>query len=345
MSQKTWSRAPLFLTLGMLGACSQGGTATMTGQLEAGAFALDNPVIVATSEDGTSTATYIQSDLTFAMPVPVGATYSFSIANSTRSGAFDVLSHIDVATEDGAARYVVFADAGAMEVGVVSPIDWSSAAPSALQPESVPGSDPAASASSGNGKGNSAGKGKGSGTEPPVTAPTCSSTTVVESATSLGLKHAHGAGGSGASAPFVADGGVSGAGNGAGEIKVTICHIPPGNPANEHTIVVGAPAVPAHLAHGDYLGACLATPSTPNPPACDAPPSGSSSDGGDTTSGGPADMAGPVGGAVDMAGPVGSGVTPTAPLGSGALGAHCLLADDCASDSCFASTCTAVPIQ
>jgi hypothetical protein len=42
----------------------------------------------------------------------------------------------------------------------------------------------------------------------------------------------------------------------AGEEKVTICHIPPGNPDNAHTIVVGAPAVPAHLAHGDSLGEC-----------------------------------------------------------------------------------------
>ena len=42
----------------------------------------------------------------------------------------------------------------------------------------------------------------------------------------------------------------------AGEEKVTICHIPPGNPDNAHTIVVGAPAVPAHLDHGDSLGEC-----------------------------------------------------------------------------------------
>jgi hypothetical protein len=40
------------------------------------------------------------------------------------------------------------------------------------------------------------------------------------------------------------------------ESQVTICHIPPGNPANAHTITVGASAVPAHLAHGDTLGAC-----------------------------------------------------------------------------------------
>jgi hypothetical protein len=38
--------------------------------------------------------------------------------------------------------------------------------------------------------------------------------------------------------------------------KVTLCHIPPGNPANGHTLVVGQAAVAAHLAHGDYLGAC-----------------------------------------------------------------------------------------
>ena len=38
--------------------------------------------------------------------------------------------------------------------------------------------------------------------------------------------------------------------------KVTICHIPPGNPDNAHEITVGAPAVPAHLAHGDNIGFC-----------------------------------------------------------------------------------------
>jgi hypothetical protein len=38
--------------------------------------------------------------------------------------------------------------------------------------------------------------------------------------------------------------------------KVTICHVPPGNPANAHTISVGEPAVSAHLAHGDYTGPC-----------------------------------------------------------------------------------------
>jgi hypothetical protein len=41
---------------------------------------------------------------------------------------------------------------------------------------------------------------------------------------------------------------------GKGQAKVTLCH-KPGTPA-EHTIVVAEPAVAAHLAHGDTLGAC-----------------------------------------------------------------------------------------
>jgi len=38
--------------------------------------------------------------------------------------------------------------------------------------------------------------------------------------------------------------------------KVTICHIPPGNPENAHLITVGEPAVLAHIAHGDTLEEC-----------------------------------------------------------------------------------------
>lgn len=38
--------------------------------------------------------------------------------------------------------------------------------------------------------------------------------------------------------------------------KVTICHVPPGNPDNRKTKSVSADAVAAHLAHGDSLGPC-----------------------------------------------------------------------------------------
>ncbi|MBI4411868.1 MAG: PQQ-binding-like beta-propeller repeat protein [Deltaproteobacteria bacterium] len=47
--------------------------------------------------------------------------------------------------------------------------------------------------------------------------------------------------------------------------KVTICHIPPGNPANAHTIEIADSAWPAHLNHGDYEGECIQEPPPPPP--------------------------------------------------------------------------------
>lgn len=57
--------------------------------------------------------------------------------------------------------------------------------------------------------------------------------------------------------------------NGAMNCAV-VCHVPPGNPDNRHTITVGVNAVKAHLRHthadrkngaiGDYLGDCNASP-------------------------------------------------------------------------------------
>ena len=44
----------------------------------------------------------------------------------------------------------------------------------------------------------------------------------------------------------------------AEETKVEVCHIPPGNPDNARTITISENAVPAHLDHGDHLGACEA---------------------------------------------------------------------------------------
>ena len=59
-------------------------------------------------------------------------------------------------------------------------------------------------------------------------------------------------------------GNSNGSGSGSqGDHKQAVCHIPPGNPDNAHTIVVDDSAVPAHLAHGDSLGPC---PEEPGPP-------------------------------------------------------------------------------
>ncbi|MGI0003231.1 MAG: hypothetical protein ACRD91_03295, partial [Nitrosopumilaceae archaeon] len=38
--------------------------------------------------------------------------------------------------------------------------------------------------------------------------------------------------------------------------KVTICHVPPGNPSKAHTITIDRAALERHLAHGDFVGEC-----------------------------------------------------------------------------------------
>lgn len=38
--------------------------------------------------------------------------------------------------------------------------------------------------------------------------------------------------------------------------KIWVCHIPPGNPEQQHDILIGCSALDAHLAHGDYIGGC-----------------------------------------------------------------------------------------
>jgi hypothetical protein len=52
---------------------------------------------------------------------------------------------------------------------------------------------------------------------------------------------------------------VTSNGHAAGSGKVTICHIPPGNPSNAHSITVSRNAVSAHMAHGDTMGPCASS--------------------------------------------------------------------------------------
>lgn len=42
----------------------------------------------------------------------------------------------------------------------------------------------------------------------------------------------------------------------AGASKVNVCHIPPDNPDNFHTITISSKALNAHLSHGDLVGRC-----------------------------------------------------------------------------------------
>jgi hypothetical protein len=96
--------------------------------------------------------------------------------------------------------------------------------------------------------------------------------------------------------------------------KTTICHVPPGNPANAHTLCIGTPAVKHHLKnHPDYLGPCKRE-STCEPPTGGAGGStgagGSEGEGtGGTGAGGAGGTAGTTGagGTAGTAGTTGAG--------------------------------------
>lgn len=44
----------------------------------------------------------------------------------------------------------------------------------------------------------------------------------------------------------------------AADGKISICHLPPGNPENAQDLEVAPAALDAHLSHGDWLGSCTA---------------------------------------------------------------------------------------
>lgn len=54
--------------------------------------------------------------------------------------------------------------------------------------------------------------------------------------------------------------GKKGGSSSSSSSKIAICHIPPGNPSARKTLYLPAAAIPAHLAHGDYLGTCDSEP-------------------------------------------------------------------------------------
>lgn len=53
--------------------------------------------------------------------------------------------------------------------------------------------------------------------------------------------------------------------------KVTICHIPGGDFSKAKTLSIGKSALPAHLAHGDIIGACPGQPNDPGDPNTGGP--------------------------------------------------------------------------
>lgn len=56
--------------------------------------------------------------------------------------------------------------------------------------------------------------------------------------------------------------------------KIAVCHVPPGNPENAHTISIAEAAVQPHLEHGDDLGVCAGVDAAAPPKFADISPTG-----------------------------------------------------------------------
>lgn len=112
--------------------------------------------------------------------------------------------------------------------------------------------------------------------------------------------------------------------------KVLICHIPPGNPDNAHTICVGSPAVKAHVKHHEDLDRACDGDTVVDADAgtIEEPTPEADAGTGDTTD----QDAGP-------APDVDAGTPTCAPLG-----ATCATATDCCSNQCSAAGVCENPI-
>jgi hypothetical protein len=90
--------------------------------------------------------------------------------------------------------------------------------------------------------------------------------------------------------------------------KTTICHVPPGNPANAHTLCIGNAAVKHHLKnHDDYLGPCKREVMCPPPPSGTGGVGGSMMEGTGGAGGSMMEGTGGAGGAGGTAGTAGTG--------------------------------------
>jgi hypothetical protein len=47
--------------------------------------------------------------------------------------------------------------------------------------------------------------------------------------------------------------------------KLTLCHIPAGNTANQHSITIDSSQAAAHTTHGDVVGPCVGNDNSPAP--------------------------------------------------------------------------------
>jgi hypothetical protein len=103
-------KAALFLVatsllIGCTSASDPGSTRTVTGQLTATGYQLDNPVVVAESSDHRVFVTHLSAKGYFQLALPPNTQYRLTLANSTRSGTYSAVARINWPLASGAGRW------------------------------------------------------------------------------------------------------------------------------------------------------------------------------------------------------------------------------------------------
>jgi len=122
---QTQRTALILCAASLLLGCSQtmdgtpAGTRAVTGQLVATGYALDNPVVVAEAADHRVFVTHLSANGFFLLALPPNVQYRLTLANSTRSGAYSAVAHINWPLASGAARWATLGEGETLQLGHV----------------------------------------------------------------------------------------------------------------------------------------------------------------------------------------------------------------------------------
>ena len=101
---------------------SQDSYRTISGQVDAQAYALDNATVVAHASDGKTYLAAIARDGRFSLTLPVGVRQSLAIANHTRQGTLREISLLTWHGSSARTRAIVLSAGAAIDLGAIHPV-------------------------------------------------------------------------------------------------------------------------------------------------------------------------------------------------------------------------------
>jgi len=124
------------VSIGLVAGCSSNTTSApapatraISGQLSTTAYALDNAVVLARSQDGHQYLGAVQADGTFRVTVPTNASYRLVVANTLKAGGFAVVSRVSWSSGLSKVAWARVGTGAAVTLGLVHPVSAGTVAP------------------------------------------------------------------------------------------------------------------------------------------------------------------------------------------------------------------------